>query len=147
MKTIQLFTLSVFSILIFSSFKPVAAQSASDGYYFFIVVDGTWKNGVGYASRIIHYSGYSNCKKHESYEFINEAKRVFSSHLKAYYPEIFPTGENNNFMTIDMKKHSTSLYLKTRAQAEQRLTEWIADQKEQGYKVRTTGFSFSCYEL
>lgn len=146
MKTIQLFTLSVFSILIFSSFKPVAAQSNADGYYEIIVVTGTWKNGVSYASRIIYYPGYSNCNKYKSNEFFSEARRAFSAHLKAYYTEAFPNGENNNFMSINTKLDSYD-YLETKAQAEQRLTEWIAEQKEQGYKVQLTNFSFSCDNL
>jgi len=143
MKTMKLLILFLLPTLLLSSFKPKPVKS-DDGYYAFIVVDGVWKNKVGYASRIIYYPGYTDCNKASGTYFFADAQRAFSDHLKAYHTEAFPYGENNNFMIIDMKKYSTSELLKTRAQAEQRLTEWIAEQKEKGYRVQTTSFSYSC---
>jgi hypothetical protein len=118
-----------------------------DAYYAFIVVDGVWKDNIGYASQILHYPGYSTCNSYRDLDFFHDAKRSFSSHLQAYYNRAFPYGENNNFFVISNPLHSTYDLLKTRAQAEQRLTDWIADQKSKGYQVRLTRFSFSCSNL
>ena len=144
MKTIKLIALAVATICIFSAFKSSTTNSTNDGYYAFIVVDGVYNSETGYASSIIHYSGYESCKRLESNHFFAEARRAFSDHLQAYYSHDFPNGENSNFAIIEMKKHSTSQMLKTRAEAEQRMTEWIADQKNKGYAVKTTTFSYSC---
>lgn len=139
----KLFSLVLFLALPFLSFKPKATK-ADDGYYAFIVVDGIWKNKVGYASRIMYYPGYTECNRNRSTDFFANAKMAFSDYLKAYYTQAFPYGENNNFETVENPKYSTSTLLKTRAQAEQRLTEWIAEQKEKGYEVQTTNFGYSC---
>jgi hypothetical protein len=143
MKTMKLFSLLLLATLPFLSFKSKPAK-ADDGYYAFIVVDGAWKNKVGYASQVIYFPGWADCGKRRDLDFFAEAKTAFSSHLKAYYNKAFPYGENNNFQLMQNKKHSTSTLLTTRAQAEQRLTEWIAEQREQGYEVQTTDFGFSC---
>ncbi|WP_121357261.1 hypothetical protein [Flavisolibacter nicotianae] len=141
MKLLSLFLIALLPLLSFKS-KP-----ADEGYYAFIVVDGVWKDHTGYASRIIYFPGYTECNKYRDIDFFAEAKRSFSSHLKAYYTEAFPYGENNNFQMIDRKKFSTYDQLKSKAHAEQRLTEWIAEQKEKGYNVVTTNFGFSCENL
>jgi hypothetical protein len=143
MKTVKLLSLLLLATLPFLSFthKPVKID---DSYYCFIVVDGIWKNKVGYASRIIYYPGWEACGKRRGSDLLADAKRAFSDHLQAYYTGAFPTGENNNFEVIDLVKYSTTQLLKTKAQAEQRLTEWIAEQKGKGYEVQTTSFGYSC---
>lgn len=145
MRSLKLCCLMLIAVLPFLSFHKT--KPADDGYYAFIVVDGVWKNKVGYASRIVYYPGYANCNKYKNTEFFAEAKRSFSNHLKANYEDVFPYGENNNFQIIDMKQYSTSELLSSRAQAEERMNAWIAEQKEKGYKVVTTNFGFSCENL
>jgi hypothetical protein len=134
-------------LIFFLAFAVGKLQAQDNSYYAFIVVDGAWKNKVGYTSGIINYKGYANCKRYTGSEFFAEAKRKFSDHLQANYDKIFPLGENNNFQIIDMKKYSTSEMLLTYDQARQRLAEWIAGQKEQGFSVTQTSFSFSCDNL
>jgi hypothetical protein len=129
-------------ILSFTS-KP----AADDSYYAFIVVDGVWKDGRGYTSKVIHFPGYTNCNRYRDIDFFAEAKRAFSNHLKANYNNAFPYGENNNFQVISFKLHSTSSVLETYEQAQQRLAEWVASQKEEGKQVSYTTFSFSCSNL
>ena len=143
MKTVQFLSLALILILAFSSFRLKPAP-ADDGYYAFIVVDGVHKNKVGYASRIIQYPGYDDCNKRSSSQYFREAQRAFSNYLEAHFHDAFPYGGMNDLQLVDMKRHSTTELLKTRAQAEQRLTEWIADQKSEGNKVQTTNFSYSC---
>jgi hypothetical protein len=133
--------LIVFLVLPFLSF---AQNAADDGKYAFIIVDGVWKNGTSYTSGVIYFPGYNNCDRYSSIEFFDSAKRSFSNHLKAYHNSAFPYGENNNFQIIDTKRFSTTVLLKTRAQADQRMTEWVADQKSANKQVVLTNFSFSC---
>jgi hypothetical protein len=144
MKTRVLFYLLLILAVPSLSFK---AKPAEDGYYAFIVVDGVWKDGRGYASKVIYFPGYSECNRYRDIDFFAEAKRAFSSHLKAYHSDAFPTGENNNFQVISNKLYSTSTLLKTHEQAQQRLTEWVASQKEEGKQVTFTNFGFSCSNL
>lgn len=143
MKTINLFFIIALGFLSFASFKTSETELSNDGYYAFIVVDGVYKNHTGYVSRILSYPGYDSCRR-GSVSFFADARNAFSNYLKANHNDAFPYGENNNFSVISMKKHSTNDLLKTYAEAELRLTEWIADQKQKQYSVQTTNFSFSC---
>lgn len=145
MKLIKIMVFLSITVLSLVSFKPKYNQSK--GYYAILVVDGSNTEGTGYASRIIYYPGYSDCKRYEGHQFFNEARRSFSDHLKAYHSSAFPNGANSNIKDIDTKQYSTSQLLTTRAQAEQRLTEWAAEQKDKGYKVVYTYFSFTCDNL
>ncbi len=144
-RNINPLVLLLFALLPLMSFAPKATQS--EGYYAILVVDGVWKDGTGYASRIIYYPGYSNCNRTENTYFFNAATRGFGDHLKSNYNGAFPYGENNNIRQVNTKQYSTSQLLKTRAEAEQRLTEWATEQKEKGYSVVYTGFGFSCENL
>jgi hypothetical protein len=145
MKTSAL--LSALLILVLPLLSFTAKPAAEDGYYAFIVVDGVWKDGRGYTSKVIYFPGYSECNRYRDIDFFAEAKRAFSSHLKANYNSAFPYGENNNFQVISNKLHSTSTQLKTYEQAQQRLSEWVANQKEEGKQVSYTNFDFSCSNL
>lgn len=140
MKTKPLFYLLLMLVLPCLSFK---SKPLDDGYYAFIVVNGVWKDGTGYTSKIIHFPGYNNCSRYRDIDFFAEAKRAFSDYLKAHYNNAFPYGENNNFQIIYNKLHSTSTMLTTYKQAEQRMTEWAAEQKDKVY----TNFGFSCQNL
>lgn len=144
MKTKILIFLALLTLPVMGFRTKPEAEVTNDGYYAFIVVDGTWKNGTGYASNIIHFPGYSSCNQIESTYFFQNAKRAFSDYLKAYYNSAFPYGENNNFQEINMPRHSTSEYLGSYQQAQQRLTEWVADQRAQGYSVQHTNFGYNC---
>ena len=120
-------------------------EKNDNGYYAFIALDGVYKdNKTAYASQIIFYPGYVTCNKTEDYDYFNKAKRRFNEHLKAYYTDIFPNGEYNNLQLIQHKTYSTNDRLATRAQAEQRMGEWVASQKEQGYNVVITKFGYDC---
>lgn len=121
----------------------LASSGESDAYYAFIVVDGVYKNGTGYASDIIYFPGSNAAKKYKDTEFFFKARGAFSAYLRAKHHDAFPNGVLNDDRLISFRSHSTSEHLKTRAQAEQRLTEWIAEQKDKGYSVVTTSFSFS----
>lgn len=141
MRLIKIMAICFLAILSLSN-KP---EKDDTGYYVFIVLDGGWKdNKTAYASQIIHYPGYTVCNKIEDYHFFNKAKRNFSEHLKAYYSNTFPNGEFNNLTLIQHKKYSTYDRLTSRAQAEQRMIEWVASQKEQGYGVVLTKFAYDC---
>ena len=142
MKQLLLLLTAAFALSSFS-----AKTTRSDGYYAILVIDGVHKDGTGYASRIIYYPGYSDCKKYASHAYFNEATRSFGDYLKAQYNSVFPYGEGSNIREINTRQFSTSELLKTRAQAEQRLTEWVAEQKDKGYKVEYTNFGFSCDNL
>ncbi|SMO73758.1 hypothetical protein [Solitalea koreensis] len=139
-----LFTLIIVTILPMMAFK---AKPAEDGYYAFIVIDGVWKDGRGYTSKIIYFPGYDDCNKYKAIDYFDNARRAFSNHLKAYHNDAFPYGENNNFKIIDKKQYSTSTLLQTYEQAQQRMTQWVAEQKEKGYEVTYTNFGFSCNSL
>lgn len=133
--------ISCLSFLSMSS-KP---EKIDDGYYAFIVLDGVWKdNKTAYASQVIFYPGYATCNKIEDSYFFNKAKRSFSDYLKAYYSDVFPNGEYNNLTLIQHKKFSTYDRLTSRSQAEQRMTEWVASQKEKGYSIALTKFAYDC---
>jgi hypothetical protein len=138
-RTMRLLLTSLF-LLFLTGFKPKAPEA----YYALLIVDGTFANKVGYVSRVIYYPGYQSCNKTSSSYFFNDAKQNFNNHLKAYYSKAFPTGAGNNVSIIDTKKFSTSTVLETSQQAQTRLTEWIAEQKEQGYEVMETSFNYTC---
>lgn len=144
MKTKLLFALLIIAALPLTAFK---AKPAEDGYYAFIVVDGVFKDGRGYTSKVIYFPGYTECNRYRDIDFFAEAKKAFSSHLKAYYSDAFPYGENNNFQIIGNTQYSTSTLLKTYEQAKQRMTEWVAQQKEKSHQVSFTSFDFSCNNL
>lgn len=138
-RAVKLMFVALF-LLFSTGFKPKAPEA----YYALLVVDGTFANKVGYVSTVIYYPGYQSCNKTSSSYFFNDAKQNFSNHLKAYYSKAFPTGAGNNVSIVDTKKFSTSNILETSQQAQTRLTEWIADQKEQGHEVVQTSFAYSC---
>lgn len=146
-KHLKMGRLNAMAIFISLSFLSMSSkpEKIDDGYYAFIVLDGVWKdNKTAYASQIIYYPGYANCNKIEDSYFFNKAKRIFSDYLKANYSNIFPNGEYNNLTLIQHKKFSTYDRLTSRSQAEQRMTEWVANQKEQGYSVVLTKFAYDC---
>lgn len=116
------------------------------GYYSILVVDGS-KNGTGYASKIIYYPGYVECKRSSGTDFSRAATRGYADYLKANFNNAFPYAITNDIRVIDTRQYSTSELLLTREQAEQRLTQWAAEQKEKGYQVVYTNFYFNCNNL
>ena len=142
MKLLSLLFAVSFSLL---SFTPITSQE--NGYYFILVVDGSSKNGTGYASKIIYYPGYPNCKRNSGSDFSKATMRGYADHLKANFNNAFPYASTNDIKEINTRQHSTSELLTTRAQAEQRLNEWAAEQKEKGHQVVYTKFEFNCNNL
>lgn len=141
MKVLSLLVIVCFALL---SFTPVTHQE--NGYYSILVVDGS-KNGTGYASKVIYYPGYANCKRSSGSDFSKAATRGYADHLKANFNNAFPYAVTNDIREINTRQHSTSQLLLTREQADQRLKEWAAEQKEKGYQVVYTNFTFTCNNL
>lgn len=141
MKLVFLFAILCAPILSFTSVTP-----QENGYYSVLVVDGS-KNGTGYASKIIYYPGYANCKRSSGSDFSRAATRGYADYLKANFNNAFPYASTNDIRVIDTRQYSTSELLLTREQAEQRLTQWAAEQKERGYQVVYSNFNFNCNNL
>lgn len=117
---------------------------ADDSYYFVLSVSGINAANVGYISKPIYFKGYADCNRNKSTEFVDKAMRAFSDHLKATYPDAFPYGGLNNIIVMDRKVNSTSELLKSTEEVREKSNSWIADQKEKGYRVMLTSFSYSC---
>nr|WP_294904139.1 hypothetical protein [uncultured Lacibacter sp.] len=126
------------------SFTTLSKQEK--GYYSILVVDGS-KNGTGYASKVIYYPGYASCKRSSGSDFSKAAARGYADYLKANYNSAFPYAQTNDIRTIETRQHSTSELLLTKEQADQRLTQWAAEQKDKGYQVVYTNFHFNCNNL
>ena len=139
-----LFTVTLGSLM---GFRPAANTETTDGYYFFIVISGTWtKNKTAYMSAPIFYAGYNDCGKKPDYDFQKQAKNAWANHLEANYDaNDFKSGNlTQDMQIVKYKEHSTSTYLTTKQMVGDRMNAWAADEKEDGYTIERTGFSFEC---
>ncbi len=134
----------------FCGLAAVASVESSgapkDAHYFVLVTSGTWsENDVGIASTPIYYPGYDVCKRSWNV-FHDAARKAFGAYIEAHYDDSF--AYTHNMQTVSNKLHSTTEGLKTVEQANQRLIEWIADEKKQGHSVRVhRDFSFTYKNL
>lgn len=146
----QLMKRKTFLLALFTVFATIvprltAAPGAKDSYYFILVTDGVHKNKTGIASRPIYYPGYSVCRLSSS-QFLHAARQAFAKHVAANYEDSFEY--THNLRPIEMKQHSTTSLLRTAEQANQRLVEWVAEQKQKGYRAEVQRrFSFSSANL
>jgi hypothetical protein len=125
-----------------------AAVSAQDsaGRYFFIFVHGVHtSDNAGYITRAIFYPGQEECGNVSWRTYERMARDAFNDYLRARHREVFPNGFLNNAQTLSTLQFSSGAdLLRTRQQADVRLTAWIADQRRRNHSVVETNFRFSC---
>lgn len=125
----------------FSSLPQLTLADERDGYYFYLSVSGNWtKNGTAYISGLMHYPGYRECKRAD-YDMLKDAEWEFGKYLDANHNAPYL---HNNILTLNQPLYSANERIKTRKQAEERLNDWVADQKKQGYRVEYTHYTYRC---
>lgn len=139
-----LFTVTMGSLM---GFRPADTKAVEDGNYFFIVISGTWtKNKTAYMSAPIFYAGYNDCGKRADYDYERDAKKAWANYLEANYDkDDFGGGSlTHNMQVVDYKQHATGTLLTTKQMVADRMNSWAAEEKEDGYKIERTGFTFEC---
>lgn len=131
------------ALLVLFSGNLAKAQGRADEntYYIFYVPAVYTKNNTAYISEPCYYTNYNKCRN--GYDFTSEARRLFSTYLKANYNDIFPNG-TQNMITIQFKQHSTTVYLKSKKDAYDRITALKAEILSKNSKIILTNFMHNC---